>query len=255
MVLPRSALLRVRTLLLWFFALILVSPSLAAVANAQGDPQTRLMTRRAAKVDALRNLSEQVYGLRLDNQTTVRDFVTQSDVIRTRVSAAIQGAREVDYREMPDGTAEVTVEITLGPVRDILGRNLAYGQETIQAKGFGAPGGPAVAAPAVGGLVVRAKGNGVEPRDGDLTQAEKGLLAKRAAKLDALRNLAEEVWGLRLSGETFVRDYVTRNDDLRSRVQAFIQGARVVSEQQLPDGTYQVEIEIDANPVRAMFGF
>ena len=255
MVLPRSARIRVRALFLWCSALVLVSASLTVAANAQDDPQTRLMTRRAAKVDALRNLSEQVFGLRLDNQTTVRDFVTQSDVIRTRVSAAIQGAREVDYKVLADGTAEVTVEITLGPVRDILGRNLVYGQETIQAKGFGAPGGPAVAAPAAGGLVVRAKGNGVAPRDPDLTAAEKGLLAKRAAKLDALRNLAEEVWGLRLTGETFVRDYVVKNDDLRSRVQTFIQGARVVSEQQLPDGTYQVEIEIDANPVRAMFGF
>jgi hypothetical protein len=255
MVLPRSARIRVRSLFLGCAALLLVSLSLAAAANAQNDPQTRLMTRRAAKVDALRNLAEQVFGLRLDNQTTVRDFVTQSDVIRTRVSAAIQGAREVDYKVLSDGTAEVTVEITLGPVRDILGRNLVYGQETIQAKGYGAPGGSAVAAPAVGGAVIRAKGNGVEPRDADLTPPEKGLLAKRAAKLDALRNLAEEVWGLRLTGETFVRDYVVKNDDLRSRVQTFIQGARVVSEQQLPDGTYQVEIEIDAGPVRALFGF
>jgi hypothetical protein len=208
----------------------------------------------ARKVDALRNLAEQVYGLQLDSRTTVRDFVTESDAIRTRLAAAIQGAREVDYAELPDGTAEVTVEITLGTVRDIVNRRLVYDGETIRVKGYGAPGGQPAPASASAGETVRAKGFGVGPREPDLTPAEKNLLAKRAAKLDALRNLGEEVFGMRVAGETLVRDYVTRSDEVRTRLQAYIQGARVVSEQQLPDGSWQVEVEIDAAPVRGMLG-
>ena len=221
---------------------------------AQMDSQTKLMTRRAAKVDALRNLLEIVYGIQIDARTTVRDFVTQSDVVRSRVRAVIQGAREVDYQVQADGTAEVTVEVTLGRVEDILGRRLRYDQEVIQAKGYGAPGGQGYEAPQAARDVLRVKGHGIEPNEPGMTAAEKSLLAKRAGKLDALRNLAEQVNGVRISGETLVRDFVTRSDDIRSRVFSYIQGARVISEYQLADGSYEVEVEIDLEPLRRILG-
>lgn len=229
-------------------------PAIEAMAQSEG--QIRLMARRAAKVDALRNLLEVIYGLQINARTKVRDFVTESDVIRARLSATVQGAREIDYRVQPDGTAEVTVEVTLGAVQDILGRRLLYDQETIEATGYGAPPGPASAAPLTPftGSVLRAKGFGVPPPEQDLTPAEKGLLAKRAGKLDALRNLAEQVYGVRISGNTLVRDFVTRSDDIRSRVFSYIQGARVVSEQPQPDGSYQVEVEIEIEPLRGLLG-
>jgi hypothetical protein len=232
---------------------------------AQMDSQTKLMTRRAAKVDALRNLLEIVYGIQIDARTMVRDFVTQSDVVRSRVRAVVQGAQEVDYQIQADGTAEVTVELTLGRLEDILGRRLHYDQEVIQAKGYGAPGGQGYGAPSPGGQgygvpqagrdVLRVKGYGIEPNnDPGMTAAEKSLLAKRAGKLDALRNLSEQVNGVRVSGETLVRDFVTRSDDIRSRVSSYIRGARVISEYQLADGSYEVEVEIDLEPLRRILG-
>ena len=243
-----------RVMILLFFVIMGLGAALEAVAQSEG--QIKLMTRRAAKVDALRNLLEVIYGLQIDARTTVRDFVTQSDVIRARVAATVQGAREIDYKVEPDGTAEVTVEVTLGAVQDILGRKLLYDQETIEAIGYGAPPGPPSASsttPFSGG-VLRAKGFGVPPSEQDLSPAEKGLLAKRAGKLDALRNLAEQVYGVRISGNTLVRDFVTRSDELRSRVFSYIQGARVVSEQLQPDGSYQVEVEIETEPLRGLLG-
>ncbi len=238
----------------WCAAALFLAAGWCADASAQMDPQTKLMARRGAKVDALRNLLEVVYGLRIDSRTTVRDFVTQSDVIRGRLSAAIQGAREVDYQVQPDGTAEVTVEVTLGRVQDILGRRLQYDEETIRATGYAAPSGQPLPMTPTAGAVLRAKGHGIEPREGDMTPAEKSLLAKRAAKLDALRNLAEQVNGVRISGETLVRDFVTRSDDLRSRVFSYLQGARVVSEYQLADGSYETVVEIDVEPLRGILG-
>jgi hypothetical protein len=237
--------------LLWLMAM---TPALESLAQSEG--QMRLMARRAAKVDALRNLLEVIYGLQIDSRTKVRDFATESDVIRARLSATIQGAREIDYKVQPDGTAEVTVEVTLGAVQDILGRRLLYDEETIEATGYGAPSGPSAAAPSTPftGGVLRAKGFGVPPPDQDLTKAEKSLLAKRAGKLDALRNLAEQVNGVRISGNTLVRDFATQSDEIRSRVFSFIQGARVVSEQPQSDGSYQVEVEIDLEPLRGLLG-
>lgn len=225
-------------------------------ASAENEAQRRLMAKRAAKVDALRNLTEVIYGLRIDSQTTVRDFVTQSDLIMSRVSAVIQGAREIDYREMPDGTAEVIMEITLGDVEDILGRRIRYDSSTVQAAGYGAPSGEAVkpSQPAYSSSPIRARGSGLEPSDPNMSQAEKALMAKRAAKLDALRNLAEQVYGVKITSDSYVRDFVLQSDDTRSRVNTFVQGARVVSEQQMPDGSYQVEVELGIEPLRDILG-
>lgn len=243
-----------RLIILVLFGMVALAQAFEVMAQSEG--QIRLLTRRAAKVDALRNLLEVIYGLQIDARTTVRDFVTQADVIRARISATVQGAREIDYRVAADGTAEVTVEVTLGAVEDILGRRLLYNQEMIQATGYGAPPGPPSATTTVpfSGSVLRAKGYGVAPSEGDLSAAEKSLLAKRAGKLDALRNLAEQVYGVRITGNTLVRDFVTRSDDIRSRVFSYIQGARVVSEQQQPDGSYQVEVEIEIEPLRGLLG-
>lgn len=75
--------------------------------------QARLMALRAAKVDGYRNLLEQTYGVRIQGDTTVRDFVTQQDVVRSKVDAFIRGAKETGNRTLSDGTVEVELEITL----------------------------------------------------------------------------------------------------------------------------------------------
>ncbi len=234
---------------------LIFTPILSAYAGAEINAQQRLMAKRAAKVDALRNLAETIYGVRIDSHTTVRDFVAQSDAIRARMEAVIQGAAEVDYIERPDGTAEVTVEITLGQVEDILGRRLYYNYQTFRATGYGAPSGSAQrASPSIpAGDVLRAKGYGVEPKDPTMTPPERTLMTKRAAKLDALRNLTEQVYGVRIKSDTYVRDFVTQSDEMRAKVNTFIQGARVVSERQMPDGSYEVEVEVEVDPIRNIF--
>ncbi|MCL5023428.1 MAG: LPP20 family lipoprotein [Nitrospirae bacterium] len=86
----------------------------APPATAVNQAQARLMAERAAKVDALRNLLEQAYGVTISSHTTVKDFITQNDTIRARVEAFVRGARVVDTRYLNDGSAEVDVELTLG---------------------------------------------------------------------------------------------------------------------------------------------
>jgi len=76
--------------------------------------QSRLMAVRAAKVDAMRNLLEQAHGVSIISDTRIEDFVTKSDVIRTRVEAFIKGAWVSEERELADGTMEVDMEIALG---------------------------------------------------------------------------------------------------------------------------------------------
>ena len=57
----------------------------------------------------------------------------------------------------------------------------------------------------------------------------KRLLAIRASKLDAFRNLAERVYGLSLSGESSVKSFELQDDSLSTQIETVIRGARVVS--------------------------
>lgn len=86
----------------------------APPANAANQAQARLLAERAAKMDAMRNLAEQVKGVKIRGTTTVKDFVTQDDTIRARVDAYLRGARVVNTTYQSDGAVEVEVEIDLG---------------------------------------------------------------------------------------------------------------------------------------------
>lgn len=77
--------------------------------------QQKLMTMRAARVDAYRALAEQVYGFRVWGNTAVSAFATQNDNVRTYVDAFIRGARLVNITAVADGNFEATVELDLTP--------------------------------------------------------------------------------------------------------------------------------------------
>ena len=73
----------------------------------------RPMCLRAATVVAYRNLLEVTKGVQVDSQTTVRDFVTESDVINAAISGFVKGARTVNTDYLSDGTCEVTLRMSL----------------------------------------------------------------------------------------------------------------------------------------------
>jgi hypothetical protein len=81
-----------------------------------GKPNARPMALRAAQVDAYRNLLEVTKGVQIDSQTTVKDFVTESDVINTQVSGLIKGAKVTNKEYLSDGTVEVTVRMPLSGI-------------------------------------------------------------------------------------------------------------------------------------------
>lgn len=101
----------------WADRTVKVTGTGARPENAISDGQARLMAQRAAIVDAYRLLAEQVYGLRLQSNTTVEDFVTSKDEIKTRVEGIIRGAELTQPRyNYADETAEVDVTLWLGHI-------------------------------------------------------------------------------------------------------------------------------------------
>lgn len=88
--------------------------------------QQRLMAIRAAKLDAYRALTEQVYGQYVDANTTVADMVVMNDSMRTKVEGVVYGARLVSITPVGEDTYEVTLSLDARVVDDL--RMLYLGQ-------------------------------------------------------------------------------------------------------------------------------
>ncbi len=90
--------------------------------------------------------------------------------------------------------------------------------------------------------VVRAAGMGAPnpEMDGDA----KRIGAELAAKHNAYRNLLEAIKGIYIDSQTTIDNFVVNNDVIRSRVERFVKGARVVERHWLSDGAVEVIVEM-----------
>ncbi|MBN1899945.1 LPP20 family lipoprotein, partial [Candidatus Sumerlaeota bacterium] len=166
--------------------------------TASSDAQARLMAKKAARTDAQRNLLEQIQGLEIKSQTTVRNFMTEHDEIRTKVDGFIAGAEVVSETEQPDGAWEVKMQMDLNPLSQV-----------ILTTPPPSPVPPAVPPVPVG------------------TSGQARLMAERAAVLDGHRQILEQLKGVHIDSSTTVEDFMTRNDRIRSRVEGLVRGARI----------------------------
>ena len=248
----------------------------------------RLMSVRAARVEALRRLGERISGVFINSTTTVRDFVAESDQIDVTMITFIRGAKEksIFYHD-----AELIVEVEMAvKLRELLITLKSWGtkhykgdrvritefdQLIIQARdkvitetGMGVPPEKylkqataeirqtlAIATNAPGWIsrTIRVTGNSaVDNSNGNPAQAK--LMAYRAAELDGRRKLAEQISGLMITSNTSVRDFVAENDEIETSMLTFQQGGRVIpgSQKLMEDGTAQVTVEIDLAPLWRM---
>lgn len=222
----------------------------------QCGPQARMMAIRAARMDAVRKLAERIKGLRLTSRTIVRDFVAESDEIRTELDAdlATAGEEVSTFLYHDELIAEVTMRMSTEQVittikklhsrhykgDDVKGHDLEEVVKTVvkkdfEATGMGVPPQKYLAAyeqkagvdlPDWSMGPVTATGTGTDPAF-DTPQGR--LKAARAAELDAKRKLAEQIAGLRLRSETFVRDFAAEHDEVSTLVQAIIVDATITS--------------------------
>ncbi len=197
----------------------------------------------------MRKLLEQIKGLRLNSETLVRDFVTESDEIRTRAEGIVIGASQAgvylhDDELIADVTMEVPVEKVVERIKelhsthyhgnkvtttDITNVKRSIQREMIQATGSGVPPSrfldqarASADMPPWLGERIEAVGQGTDPA---IDTAQGKLKAARAAELDAKRKLAEQVFGMQIQSATTVRDFVTQHDEIATQVQAVIAGA------------------------------
>lgn len=78
-----------------------------------------------------------------------------------------------------------------------------------------------------------------------ISPAQRRLLAMRAARLDAYRAMAEQVYGVRVEGGSTVGSLALKDDSFKVYIDAFIRGARVTNVAPRDDGSYETTVEMD----------
>ena len=104
----------------WDSAVVTAEGTGVAPPTAYNSVQARMLARRAAIVDAYRQLAEQIKGVNVDADTTVDNMMVTSDVVRTHVSALVQGARIVDEKVIAEGGYSVTLQVSMFGVSNSL---------------------------------------------------------------------------------------------------------------------------------------
>lgn len=75
--------------------------------------RAQALARRAAIVDAQRNLLETIKGVQIDSDTTVENLMVISDIVKTKVSGVLQGANIIAEQANPDGSYQVTMSVPM----------------------------------------------------------------------------------------------------------------------------------------------
>lgn len=162
------------------------APNLRAAQNNVA--VARIGAERAARLDALRNCMEGLKGVRISAGETVGGAVAGDAALRSRVEGVVRGFQVAGRpRYFSDGGVEMDVEVPLDGVAEAVLPPAAAPK--------GPEGAPAPAAAATG-LLVDARGSGLEPALAPRLVDEKGLEVYGAGDVapEARRKLGVAAW-------------------------------------------------------------
>lgn len=210
----------------------------------RGRAAERLAAEEVARQDAYRKLVERIYGLPLDASTDVHDLALLSREIDTELrEQVLKGMRNVATKYYDDGRVESAVKVTMREVVEII-------EETIRRTERG------------GDLVSEETLRDVrrENRDKEILAVGRGALpgseglkkvrAMRAAEVDCYERIAARVFGMKISGETSVRDFALTNDRIRSKVSvALLNGVKFTDYTFLDDATSEATARLTIREV------
>ncbi len=92
--------------------------------------------------------------------------------------------------------------------------------------------------------ILHATGYAVISQQRGPSATQKTLQAMRASKVEAYRELTEQVYGVYIQGASAQARSIERNDNVSAEVDGILQGARVIRQYPLAD-TYVTEVELD----------
>lgn len=189
----------------------------------------KMMAIMAAKNDAMRGLTEQVYGLKVRSSEEVKNMTADSYVGKTdsKTSATLSGIKITDviYDSQKD-IARATATMTANEIVNIEGANVALNGKVFKHVGFGTS-----------------------------SSANAGpLKALRAAQIDAYKQLAQQIAGFTLESQTSVENYMLKSDLIQTKVQASLALSEIVDFGWDNSGDAYVKMILKVDEVAAMLG-
>ncbi|MFA7158769.1 MAG: hypothetical protein WC299_05650 [Kiritimatiellia bacterium] len=212
--------------------------ALPAVWQAAG-PQEKLKALRVAELDALRLLTERIYGFQLNSGTTVYDLMLADDELRMGIARTIKGVTTTESPEyLDDGIVQISRAVELRQVLEtvtqtVVKKNALFGRMVTMSD-------VEKAEQECRNVVFDVMGNGALPGSPGMRK----IRAKRAAEIDAYRKLAERLMGVQVTSSTTMKDFVLRSDKIRACTAQLIKGARPVSIKYLADDSCEVSMQI-----------
>ncbi len=92
-------------------------------------------------------------------------------------------------------------------------------------------------------IKIEAKGMGVVPCEDACSKAQAEAMARRAAILDAYKQLSEKIYGVKINGRDTVRNMILQNSILKTYVTGIIKGA-TIEEEIFKNGIYTVSMSL-----------
>ncbi|MGN7614648.1 hypothetical protein ACQZV8_21475, partial [Magnetococcales bacterium HHB-1] len=92
------------------------------------------------------------------------------------------------------------------------------------------------------GIVIAEGVGGYQPNNTNMPATVAGSMACRAALVVAQRNLLSMVQGVRVVGETYIRQVMMHNDHVKSVVSGMLRGYTISGRKLWPDGACQVTL-------------
>ncbi|ETJ47423.1 LPP20 family lipoprotein [Pseudoalteromonas agarivorans] len=83
-------------------------------------------------------------------------------------------------------------------------------------------------------------------------KSQKQLMAIKASKLEAYRELTEQVYGQKITAGTSVAGAIAQNDFMESKVQGIIKGAQIIKTYSVDD-VYVTELELNMKRVHDLY--
>lgn len=212
----------------WLLMMVAIIFLLGCIPHAWAGNK-RLMSIMAAKVQASRSLVESIYGLKIRASESVMDMIASNyqSVTETKTEAFIKNIQftSITYDAKKD-IARVEAEVQLPSIQNIDGEQMNLQNKVFKRVGYGTA-----------------------------TASSAGAIAAlRAAEIDAYRELARRLVGMKIESKTSVENFILKSDVIKTKLLATLYLAEVSGHGWEENGDAYMTMTLNVGDATAILG-